>query len=217
MRSIALILLILALPVFILMLNLNLQVYNEKFYLKEFEKDNVYDNVGKDLAIENTKLLFGYFKNKNDLDLSFFNEKEKLHLVDVKNLLNTSRILLYFSIGILILAITYLIYKKDFDGLNFGLIIGNIVAFVILAFLVLISLFDFGSLFLNFHLGVFSNDLWQLNPATDKLIQMFPEEFFFDAFMNILINSFVVIITVFGILFIVRKILRHYSLKEKFK
>ena len=32
----------------------------------------------------------------------------------------------------------------------------------------------------TFHEIVFRNDLWKLNPATDRLIQMFPEPFWKD-------------------------------------
>jgi integral membrane protein (TIGR01906 family) len=33
----------------------------------------------------------------------------------------------------------------------------------------------------RFHEIVFANDFWQLNPRTDRLIQMFPEDFWFEA------------------------------------
>jgi integral membrane protein (TIGR01906 family) len=33
----------------------------------------------------------------------------------------------------------------------------------------------------RFHEVVFTNDLWRLNPATDRLIQMFPEAFWAEA------------------------------------
>ncbi|MBS3108278.1 TIGR01906 family membrane protein [Candidatus Woesearchaeota archaeon] len=204
MKPFAYILLIFILPIFILLLSLNLHVYNEKFYLKEFEKNNVYDNIEKESVLENYKLLIGYFKNKNDLENSFFNEKEKLHMIDVKRLVNLSGKILYISLILLVLLISYAIYKKDFDDLRSGLAIGNAITIMIIVLLILFVMFDFGSVFLNFHLGLFSNDLWQLNPATDKLIQMFPEEFFFDAFINILINSFIAIITVFSLLYILR-------------
>ncbi len=40
----------------------------------------------------------------------------------------------------------------------------------------------------RFHFLAFSNDLWRLNPATDHLIQMFPEAFWLD--ITLLIGAF---------------------------
>ena len=40
---------------------------------------------------------------------------------------------------------------------------------------------DFGWLFNQFHLLSFSNDLWQLNPAHDYLVRLFPWGFWRDA------------------------------------
>jgi integral membrane protein (TIGR01906 family) len=47
------------------------------------------------------------------------------------------------------------------------------------------ALADFNALFLQFHLVSFTNDLWQLDPARDRLIQMYPAQFFRDATMAI--------------------------------
>jgi len=41
--------------------------------------------------------------------------------------------------------------------------------------------FDFDQFFLQFHLLSFANDFWMLNPATDYLIMLFPQGFWFDA------------------------------------
>ena len=55
----------------------------------------------------------------------------------------------------------------------------------------LASLVGFDRLFLAFHLVSFSNDLWQLDPARDNLIAMYPEGFFFDATMLIALSTIV--------------------------
>ena len=43
------------------------------------------------------------------------------------------------------------------------------------------TLLDFSSLFLQFHLISFTNELWILDPARDYLIRLFPHGFWFDA------------------------------------
>ena len=44
-----------------------------------------------------------------------------------------------------------------------------------------LSLLAFQQLFLIFHQISFANDLWILDPATDYLIMMFPQNFFLEA------------------------------------
>lgn len=46
---------------------------------------------------------------------------------------------------------------------------------------------DFNRYFTYFHLIFFNNDLWLLNPNTDLLIQMLPEEFFISIFIRIIL------------------------------
>ena len=41
-----------------------------------------------------------------------------------------------------------------------------------------IKLVGFSRVFIAFHHLAFSNDLWLLDPATDAMIRMLPEEFF---------------------------------------
>ena len=48
------------------------------------------------------------------------------------------------------------------------------------AVLVLWAVADFDGLFLTFHRLAFRNDLWLLNPRTDLLIRLMPEDLFID-------------------------------------
>jgi integral membrane protein (TIGR01906 family) len=52
-----------------------------------------------------------------------------------------------------------------------------------------------------FHYIFFDNDLWQLDPRTDVLIQMVPEEFFYDLVVRIIfyfIGGMVILGTMLG-------------------
>jgi integral membrane protein (TIGR01906 family) len=49
----------------------------------------------------------------------------------------------------------------------------------------LLGMTGFDSAWSDFHGLAFSNDLWQLDPDTDHLIQMYPETFWFEATMGI--------------------------------
>lgn len=193
-------------PIFIILFNLNLHIYNNNFYLNEFERYDVYTSLGKEAVLENYNILMGYFKDKNNLDQSFFNEREKTHMVDVKNLLMLAKYLLYISAFIIAILILYIALKKDIHSLIKGIFFGSLATIIIILVLLAASLFDFSSIFLQFHFAFFSNNLWQLNPATDNLIIMFQEGFFYDSFRAILINSLIT-----AVLILVSSIvLRHY-------
>ena len=60
---------------------------------------------------------------------------------------------------------------------------------------------DFYKYFTIFHEIFFSNDLWQLEPAKDRLINMFPEAFFSDIAFKIVFYYIVelVLLLVIGI------------------
>lgn len=209
MKTFAFVLLVLILPLFIFSLNLYAQVFNDKFYFKEFEKNNVYSQIEKDDVAENCNLLIGFFKGKNNLDSTFFNEKERKHLLDVNSLIIKLRYFIYALAAILLSILVYFIAGKDYDGIKTALLFGSILAIAVMAFFIVFMLFDFTTLFVKFHLISFSNDLWQLNPASDKLIVMFPEGFFFDSAINLIISSFITIIAIFVIVLIIRSTTRH--------
>ena len=45
------------------------------------------------------------------------------------------------------------------------------------------TLLNFDQLFIQFHLLGFSNELWQLDPARNYLIRLFPRGFWYDVFL----------------------------------
>jgi integral membrane protein (TIGR01906 family) len=50
----------------------------------------------------------------------------------------------------------------------------------------------FDSLFLKFHQLSFANDFWRLDPRTDYLVRIFPQRFWFDATVWVMIRVIVV-------------------------
>ena len=59
------------------------------------------------------------------------------------------------------------------------LIRGGTVTVGVLGVAAVASVVGFDAIFYAFHVISFANDFWQLNPATDRLIQMFPRDFWF--------------------------------------
>ncbi len=177
-------LLALTIILFVVLLNFRFLVFNQEFYHKEFEKLGVYEKFGQEEADKNTDFLISYLKNSQPLETEFFNEKEKLHLQDVKSLINKA-IFLFYSALVFLIALLIVNRKnlaKPFLFSGIGLIL----------LVVIFAVVNFQSLFFNFHLIAFTNDLWQLNPETDNLINLFPEQFFYDLMKKIMINSLII-------------------------
>ncbi len=192
-RIIAQWLFILCLPVLLLTVSLSLAVNCGWLYTYGFNK---YD-VGETTSIEAEELekvaagLRGYFNSgEENIDLTVlkggesfevFNEREVGHLKDVKGLFRLVYVLL---LGTGIYALVYagvsLFWWRD-GRLYRGLVCGGGLTLVIMVAIGLAAAIDFDWLFLNFHLISFANDLWMLDPATDYLIMLFPQGFWFDA------------------------------------
>jgi integral membrane protein (TIGR01906 family) len=180
---------------FVFLLSFKLEVFNEHFYDKQFVENNVYNLLGKETVIQETRNLVDYLKGKADLTTDFFNEKEKLHLKDVKTLIFVANILFYLSSILMLGFLVYFIKTKNIKKIKGSLFIACISIFIIM---LVLSVFNFSDLFLGFHKVLFSNDLWLLNPLEDKLIVMFPEPFFYEMLIEIVMN--VLLITIFIIL-----------------
>ena len=137
-----------------------------------------------------TDTLLDYLKDKRDdlfvqaniggQEREVFNERETLHMVDVKNLyLWAMRI----GNGLLILAVLFYLWAffsgQDKRAVLGGYLQGNFILLGIIAVLGIYAAIDFNSFWTGFHHIFFTNDLWLLDPRTDILIQMVPEQFFF--------------------------------------
>lgn len=111
-----------------------------------------------------------------------FNEREALHMVDVKNLYQFALQIRKVSCLLLIASLAFLVYKKRKSALDLLAKGYTQIATAFICFVSMLALWaaiDFTSLWESFHRLFFSNDLWLLNPRTDLMIHMFPEAFFF--------------------------------------
>ncbi|MDD5177839.1 MAG: TIGR01906 family membrane protein [Candidatus Nanoarchaeia archaeon] len=170
---------------FVFLLSFKLEVFNKHFYDKQFVENNVYNTLGKETVTNETQNIMDYLKGKADLTTNFFNEKEKLHLKDVKTLIFVANILFYLSLVLMLGFLIYFIKTKNIKEIKVSL---SIACVSVLVILLVLFLFDFSDLFLEFHKILFSNNLWLLNPLEDKLIIMFPEPFFYKILIEIVMN-----------------------------
>lgn len=205
----------------VLMLTLSslfLVSFNDAYYDKMYKKLEVAKTVGVDeeRLMDVNSLLLAYIKGeKTSLDyvveidnkqVEFFNQKEKDHMVDVQVLYLNAKFVRNMSFIVSLVGAVLLMLSKDYKNkvlmhdilgkvlLSYGFIVG---AIGIVAFL------DFDFFWTTFHELVFTNDLWLLNPQTDRLIMMVPLEFF----MGLVYRILAAVALIFSALFASYKIL----------
>ena len=121
--------------------------------------------------------------NKNGTKFKLYNERELIHLEDIKNLVQRDywvqrAVLLLMFICALAL---YFGFHSGWRMLIRDLLWGSLITVGLMIILALWALFGFEQFFILFHLISFSNQYWMLDPARDYLIRLFPEGFFYDA------------------------------------
>ena len=165
-------------------------------YQRGFQKYNVSKVTGiaeADLSQVGRELR-GYFNSPEEplsiktrvygAEQELFNEREVLHMKDVKHLVWGVYVIALLS-GVYLAGTIFSSLKRRsrYAGQQLarravwggGLTVGLIVLFGLFA------ITGFDSLFTTFHRISFANDLWQLDPRRDYLLMLFPLGFWFDA------------------------------------
>jgi integral membrane protein (TIGR01906 family) len=206
-RVVATVLLAVALPIFLVASGVRWVALGESFYLDEFARYRIGEVTGlpPDELRRVAHAFVTYFQDQpGRLDVTvntpagpqpLFNEREIQHMIDVQALMQ--RIFQVWTlalIGLIIGTVAVVAVEPSTGGyaLVRAAAIGAGIAVLLIGLLGLASLFDFSQLFYQFHLLSFSNDLWLLDPSRDRLIQLFPLGFFFDAALRIAVQTVVV-------------------------
>jgi len=198
---------ILCLPVLLLTASIGVAVNSLWLYEYGFEKYSVGQTTGlAEVELEKAaKGLIRYFNSdeeyisltvvKDGQPFELFNQREVIHLKDVKELIWLDY---WVLLGSLVYALSYagtsLFWRKRryWRRLAWGVVGGGGITLALMLALGLGTLLGFDQLFLQFHLISFANLFWQLDPATDYLIMLFPQGFWFD------VTLFCLLTTVFG-------------------
>ncbi len=209
----AMLLLVLAL----LLTSFQLAIYGDpdyRFYEREYAKYNVTESLDMEMedVMDVTEKMMDYLIGKRpelsvitDVDgqtQDFFNEQDRLHMADVKNLFLgglTLRWVLLAAAAVLIALLVLL--KGDWRRIiprAYFIALGIFLAVTVLLGALFAS--DFTKYFTIFHEIFFTNDLWLFDPATDYMIRMLPEGFFYDMVMRIggcFLGSLAVLLVIF--------------------
>lgn len=126
--------------------------------------------------------------------VTLFTPQEALHLQDVKALFKDAFRVQEVSI-LFVLAYVVGVFVWAREGslrtLAKQLLISGVVSVAVIGVVGGIAAAGFDQSFEQFHQVAFDNDLWQLDPSSDRLIQMFPEAFWQDLSLWIGIGTLV--------------------------
>ena len=165
-----------------------------RFYEREYKKYQVADslNMTMDNIMDVTDQMMAYLiGNKAELSVitdvdgetqDFFNEQDRFHMGEVKDLfLGGLKIRNIMLVAVLLILILLAARKADLIKLlprAYFVTLG--ITGVITVVLGGLFASDFDKYFRIFHEIFFDNDQWMFDPATDYMIRILPEGFFYD-------------------------------------
>lgn len=191
---VALVIFVVCIPAFLICSNLRWAVNSVWLYDYEFGKHSVGEATGmsgEELRLAAHELVHYFNAAEEPIQTTvttpqgapLFNEREIEHLGEVKGLIH----LCYgvqagagAYIGAFVVGGFIVLKRRFWRPLAKGLLGGGVLTVALLAAIGVAALASFDWLFLGFHYLFFSSDTWILNPATDYLIMLFPEGFFYD-------------------------------------
>ena len=212
--------------IFIFISAIEIACFDMRFYDSQHQKLTLYNQkineyigITEEELSDVTKYLLDYIQDNEDtldyqlnikgVDREVFNDKEKAHMVDVKNLyLNVNTIKSIIQIFTTFLLF-YLLFNRKKLSLNLFKEFNkaSIIFIAIFAILVMYILVDFNTFWNNFHHIFFSNDLWLLDLRSDILIMIVPPEFFNNLCLRIVLYIVVLFAFVELILFVLTRYL----------
>ncbi len=194
---------------------------NRDFYANQYEQNNTDQHTGmslEDLQLSSDALL-DYMLDKTDIidvtaDVNgqqryVFDERETMHMVDVKVLFLNALTTFYVCAAASVVIIACLLIKDKLNGI---ITLAGAFSRVLIIFTGIIIIlgvafyFNFNAFWTLFHLVLFTNDLWLLDPSVSIMINMFPLNFFMAMCINILVMFAISLAIIFTTLFIGKKI-----------
>ncbi len=194
----------------LLIASIEMFAVNAGFFQSEYSKLDTAQSIGisEDDLTKVTHKLLDYTTGADDnLDIQaeiqgqmqeVFGEREKDHMVDVKLLYlgaRNVRIITLVTAVLLIAAAFFIGRREALRALCRSFLRVSIGFVVFVGAIAIYAALDFTSFWTNFHHVFFTNDLWILDPRTDVLIQMVPEQFFSDLVTRIIIRFVSIFIT----------------------
>ena len=195
LRWIAAALFVVAVPVFLVLTFVRIAAVEPRVHEYGFARYDADEASGIDREQLDwaAREIIRYFRNDEELlairvtvegvEQPLFNEREVLHMRDVKGLMRLAfraheaafAYIVLYVVGVLWRnrerPMAELARRARWAGIATVVLLGGAASAVVVGF---------DALFRQFHVLSFANDLWQLDPARDHLVQMYPRGFWFD-------------------------------------
>ncbi len=121
----------------------------------------------------------------NGVERDFYNEKEILHIEDVRDLVRNVRIFIAVCGVVCIAGICVLAVTKDLQKLAKAFLVSLGIVAAVAAFVGILALVDIQAVIHGFHYMFFDNDLWLMDPRKDMVIWLFSEGMYGNAIARI--------------------------------
>ncbi len=184
-------------------------VFDKTFFMQQMQANDVVENTGiypDDMKLVVDEILSFLKGDRADFDIqarltqknpkqelayvSIFNQKEITHMVDVRDLFQFFLALRDIALAAALILFVVLL-EQDPAAIIKSLFYGSAIYLGIFIIIGGCFIFNFDASFTLFHKLFFSNNLWLMDPATDRIIWIVPEPFFFNLISRMVIYTLV--------------------------
>ncbi len=189
-------LIIVLLPLVFLSTSIRIEMNSPNLYTRGFEMYGVMETTGlnEEQLDRIVTALIDYFNSQVETpqlqvtssdgrEFALYHDYELIHLTDVKGLFDLNSLLQSFSLLALVLVTALALSRSRQLAMLLSLRSGAVLALGGLILGAVLFTLDFGEMFVGFHLLLFDNPFWQLDPRTDYLVMLFPFHFWQDMFI----------------------------------
>ena len=199
------ILIVLAIPPFLVLSNVNLFMTPQFVYYEygkpDFPPSARFDAAARTkFAAETVRYTRGDLSDADLKNLGIYNERELSHMRDVQDLARVA-LTLGYALGALIVLAAIVLWRAGLGAAAArGLFNGAVLTLAIFGALGLFALVAFNTLFVAFHRVFFVGDSWMF-AYTDSLIQFYPQPFWVDASLGIVVFTVLEALTLAALAF----------------
>jgi integral membrane protein (TIGR01906 family) len=194
LRTIVISIFVLALPIALITITLRVAISEQAVYdyaVRNYGAERASDIPQSELLRANGEI-HSYLVNSDTPPLapqvtnsagetvSLFSAKEISHMADVRSLVQLMFQVQMFTVALVLTLTVAMIVLWPARVLAAAMLWGGLLMTSVLAVVGGLAMTGFDGAWSQFHEIAFSNNLWQLNPLTDHLIQMYPEAFWQD-------------------------------------